>query len=333
MLGKKPLRYAMIGSGSWATALVKLIMNHQDRIAWFIRDQKNIDRVMKNHRNKVYLSSVILEPERLIMSTNLDEIVSWGDVLIFCIPSAFFMEVMNRLTVSLDNKFIISAIKGFVGENQTIAEYFHTQHNIPYERIGVVSGPCHAEEVGMERLSYLTFTSKLEENARALCDAFECSYIRTIPGTDIYGVEYAAALKNIYAIACGIAHGLGYGDNFTAVLATNSFREIKHFLEITHPDKNRDIDTSPYLGDLLVTAYSQFSRNRTFGSMIGKGYPVQSAQIEMNMVAEGYYACKCIHNIKSKYDVDMPIADAVYEILYENKYPDYIFKRLSEKLY
>lgn len=333
LLHKPNLKYSMIGSGSWATALVKLLLNHQEKIAWFIRDQKNIDRVMKNHRNKVYLSSVMLEPERLKMSTDLDEIVSWGDVLIFCIPSAYFIEVMGRLNVSLENKFIVSAIKGFVGENQTVAEYFHTVHNVPYERIGVVSGPCHAEEVGMERLSYLTFTSKFEENARFLCDAFECPYIKTIPGTDIYGVEFAAALKNIYAIAAGIAHGLGYGDNFTAVLMSSSFREMKRFLEVTHPDKSRDIDTSPYLGDLLVTAYSQFSRNRTFGSMIGKGYPVQSAQIEMNMVAEGYYACRCIHDINAKYGVDMPIAEAVYEILYENKYPDYVFRRLTEKLY
>ncbi len=333
ILQKSNLKYAMIGSGSWATALVKLLLNHQDEIAWFIRDQKNIDRVMKNHRNKFYLSSVLLEPERLYMSTNLDEIVSWADVLIFCIPSAYFMEVMNRLTVSLDNKFVVSAIKGFVGDNMTIAEYFHNVHNIPFDRIGVVSGPCHAEEVGMERLSYLTFTSKYIDNARFLCDAFECNYIHATPGTDIYGVEYAAALKNIYAIAAGISHGLGYGDNFTSVLMTSSFKEIVRFLDTTHPDPNRTVNTSPYLGDLLVTGYSQFSRNRTFGNMIGKGYDVQSAQMEMNMVAEGYYASKCIYEINKKYRIDMPIAEAVYEILYENKYPDYVIKRLTNKLY
>ena len=333
ILQKPNLRFSMIGSGSWATALVKLLLNHQQEIAWFIRDQKNIDRVMKNHRNKVYLSSVMLEPERLHMSTNLDEIVNWGDVLIFCIPSAYFIQVMERLTVSLDNKFIVSAIKGFVGDNQTIAEYFHQNHNIPFERIGIVSGPCHAEEVGMERLSYLTFSSKFADNANFLANMFECPYVKTFAKTDIYGVEYAAALKNIYAIAAGISHGLGYGDNFTAVLMTSSLREIKRFLDATHPDANREIATSPYLGDLLVTAYSQFSRNRTFGSMIGKGYSVQSAQIEMNMVAEGYYASKCIHEINKKYEIDMPIADAVYEILHENRYPDFIIRRLTEKLY
>lgn len=333
ILQKPNLKYAMIGSGSWATALVKLLLNHQNKIAWFIRDQKNIDRVMKNHRNKVYLSSVLLEPDRLFMSTDINEIVEWGDVLIFCIPSAYFMGVMQNLKISLKDKFVVSAIKGFVGNNQTIAEYFHSNHQLPFDQIGVVSGPCHAEEVGMERLSYLTFTSKYIEDANALSSTFECPYIHTNIGTDIYGVEYAAALKNIYAIAAGICHGLGYGDNFTSVLITSSFNEIVRFLEVSHPDSKRDVITSPYLGDLLVTAYSQFSRNRTFGSMIGKGYPVQSAQIEMNMVAEGYYACKCIHEINKKFKVDMPIAEAVYEILYEDKYPALIVKRLTEKLY
>ena len=332
ILEKRNLKFAMVGSGSWATALVKLLMNHQEKISWFIRDQKNIDRVMIILRNKVYLSSVILEPDRLFMSTDINAVVSTADVLIFCIPSAYFLGVMDRLTVSLDNKFVVSAIKGFVGD-RTIAEYFNQIHGIPYDRIGIVSGPCHAEEVGMERLSYLTFTSKYVANAKALCDFFECDYVKTMPGTDIYGVEYAAALKNIYAIAAGIAHGLGFGDNFLSVLMTSSFKELTEFLNASHPDKKRNVLTSPYLGDLLVTGYSQFSRNRTFGSMIGKGYSVKNAQVEMNMVAEGYYASAAIYRINGKYRVEMPIAEAVYEILHEEKYPAYVFKRLSEKLY
>lgn len=332
ILGKRNLKFAMVGSGSWATALVKLLMNHQEKISWFIRDQKNIDRVMKNHRNKVYLSSVILEPDRLFMSTDINAVVDSADVLVFCIPSAYFLGVMEKLTVSLDSKFIISAIKGFV-EERTIAEYFNQVHHIPYDRIGVVSGPCHAEEVGMERLSYLTFTSKYIATAKTLCDFFECDYVRTMPGTDIYGVEYAAALKNIYAIAAGIAHGLGYGDNFLSVLMTSSFKEMTEFLNASHPDKKRNVLTSPYLGDLLVTGYSQFSRNRTFGSMIGKGYSVRNAQVEMNMVAEGYYASAAINLINKKYRVEMPIAEAVYDILYEERYPAYVIKRLSDKLY
>ena len=332
ILEKRNLKFAMVGSGSWATALVKLLMNHQKKIGWFIRDQKNIDRVMKNRRNKVYLSSVILEPDRLHMSTDINEIVQEADVLVFCIPSAYFLGVMDRLTVSLDGKFIVSAIKGFAGD-RTIAEYFNQVHGIPYDRIGVVSGPCHAEEVGMERLSYLTFTSKHISSAKALCDFFECDYVKAMPGTDIYGVEYSAALKNIYAIAAGIAHGLGYGDNFLSVLITSSFKEMTDFLNASHPVKKRNVLSSPYLGDLLVTGYSQFSRNRTFGSMIGKGYSVKNAQVEMNMVAEGYYASDAINRINKRFGVDMPIAEAVHDILYEDRYPAYVMKRLSDKLY
>jgi len=217
--------------------------------------------------------------------------------------------------------------------NLTIAEYFHKEYDVPFDRIGIISGPCHAEEVSMERLSYLTLTSKHIEVARALCEVFACRYIKTTPSTDIYGVEYAAALKNIYAIAAGICHGLGYGDNFMAVLMTNAFHELALFLNATHPDEKRVVKSAAYLGDLLVTGYSQFSRNRTFGNMIGKGYSVKSAQVEMSMVAEGYYASKCIHEINKEYRIDMPIADAVYRILYEERYPPFVIKQLTEELF
>ena len=328
------LRYAMIGSGSWATALIKLLLNRQQSIGWYLRDEKKIEEVKKTAHNPFYLQSVHLDPDRLNMSTDINEIVSNADVLVFCTPSAYFMKVMSNLKVSLENKFIISAIKGFVDENNlTIAEYFHQFHNVPFDRIGIISGPCHAEEVSMERLSYLTLTSKHAEIARALCDVFACDYIKTTPGTDIYGVEYSAALKNIYAIAAGICHGLGYGDNFMAVLMTNAYHEIAEFLNATHPDKDRVLTTSAYLGDLLVTGYSQFSRNRTFGNMIGKGYSVKSAQVEMTMVAEGYYASKCIHEINKEYRIDMPIAEAVYLILYEERYPPFVIKQLTEELF
>lgn len=331
---RKNLRYAMVGSGSWATALIKLLLNHQESIGWYLRDEKKIERIRKTAHNPSYLQSVNLDPDRLNMSTDINEVVENADVILFCTPSAYFMKTMSNLTVSLENKFIISAIKGFVDEkNLTIAEYFHKFHNLPFDRIGVISGPCHAEEVSMERLSYLTLTSKHIEVARALCDVFACDYIKTMPGTDIYGVEYSAALKNIYAIAAGICHGLGYGDNFMAVLMTNAYHEIAEFLNATHPDKDRVLTTSAYLGDLLVTGYSQFSRNRTFGSMLGKGYSVISAQMEMNMVAEGYYASKCINEINKEYRIDMPIAEAVYKILYEQRYPAYVIKQLTDKLY
>lgn len=331
---REGLRYAMIGSGSWATALIKLLLNHQPKISWYLRDERKIEQILKSSHNPSYLQSVYLDPSRLEMSSDLNEVVKNADVILVATPSAYFMDIFSKLEVSLNDKFVISAIKGFVDEkNLTIAEYFNQYHNVPFDRIGVIGGPCHAEEVSMERLSYLTLTSKYIEVASALCKIFACDYIKTTPGTDIYGVEYSAALKNVYAVAAGICHGLGYGDNFMAVLMTNAYHEIVKFLNATHPDKDRNLSSSAYLGDLLVTAYSKFSRNRTFGGMIGKGYSVISAQIEMNMVAEGYYTSRCINEINKHYMIDMPIADAVYMILYRQKYPAYIMKQLENKLY
>jgi len=327
------LRYAMIGSGSWATALAKLLVTNKGKISWYVRDDEMIDHIKKTSHNPYYLTTVQFDPERIMLSSDINEVIDSADVLIFCIPSVYFLEEVAKIKRSLDDKFVVSAIKGMVpDDNITIAEYFNQTHNIPYSRIGVISGPCHAEEVAMERLSYLTLSSKYIEVARSLGDVFACSYIKTVPGTDIYGVEYAAVLKNIYAVAAGICHALSYGDNFMAVLITSSFHEMRNFLLASHPDTTRKTSKSAYLGDLLVTCYSQFSRNRTFGSMIGKGYSVQSAQMEMNMVAEGYYGTKCIYEINKKIGVDMPIAEAMYKILYEDKYPAYIIKHLTEKL-
>ncbi|PKP00225.1 MAG: glycerol-3-phosphate dehydrogenase [Bacteroidetes bacterium HGW-Bacteroidetes-8] len=327
------LRYAMIGSGSWATALAKLILNNQESISWYVRDDEMIDQINRTQHNPYYLPAVKFDPKRVRMSSDINEIISESDVLVFCVPSAYFLKEAESINLSLEDKFIISAIKGIIpGDNITIAEYFNQKFEIPFSRIGVVSGPCHAEEVAMEKLSYLTLSSKHIEVARSICDIFSCEYIKTVPGTDIYGVEYAAVLKNIYAVAAGVCHSLSYGDNFMAVLITSSFHEMRDFLHASHPDPKRKTSTSAYLGDLLVTCYSQFSRNRTFGSMIGKGYSVQSAQVEMNMVAEGYYGTKCIFEINKKYGVHMPIAEAMYRILYEDKYPAYIIKQLSENL-
>ena len=330
---RENLRYAIIGNGTWATALAKLLLNNQERISWYVRDEECIDQIMASGRNPFYLSSVKFDAERLFVSSDINEVIDSADVLLFCIPSAYFPASAAKIDRSLKDKFIISAIKGMIPEdNLTIAEFFNIRFNVPFDRIGIVSGPSHAEEVAMERLSYLTLSSKHIEVARSLCDVFSYSYVKAVPGTDIYGVEYAAVLKNIYAVAAGICHALSYGDNFMAVLITNSFHEMRDFLHATHPDANRQTSTSAYLGDLLVTCYSQFSRNRTFGSMIGKGYSVQSVQMEMNMVAEGYYGTKCIYEINKKYGVHMPIADAVYKILYEQKYPAYVIKQLTESL-
>ena len=245
--------------------------------------------------------------------------VSESDILIFAIPSAYFLKEVGRITASYEGKLLISAVKGFVGDRYlTIAEYFHHDHGVPFDRIGVISGPCHAEEVGMQRLSYITLSSKYIEVAEYLCGFFRNHYVNTIACTDIYGVEYAAALKNVYAIAAGICYGCGYGDNFMAVLIASCFREMKEFINVTNPDTRRNTSMSAYLGDLLVTCNSPFSRNRNFGRMLGKGYSVRTAILEMNQVAEGYYATKAIHEINRKFQVSMPIADTVYSVLYGN---------------
>lgn len=316
------LKYAVIGGGSWATALVKVLTSTQDEMYWYMRDEKSIDYIKHFKYNRKYLKTVHLDTDKIHFSSNINEIIKSADILVFCIPSAFLIDQIRNIKVSLEGKYIVSAIKGFVSkDNLTVAEYFHKFFDISYDHIIILSGPTHSEEVAMENLSYITFSSKYEEIAQMVAGGFECYYIKTIICTDIYGVEYAAAMKNIYAIAVGICHSLRFGDNFIAVLITGAFNEIRNFLDVAHPDSNRLITTSAYLGDLLVTCYSQFSRNRTFGGMIGNGYTVISARMEMNMVAEGYYATRSLYEISKSINIELPIVNAVYRILYEDANP------------
>jgi glycerol-3-phosphate dehydrogenase (NAD(P)+) len=324
---------AVIGGGSWATALVKILCNNSKNIGWWVRNNETSDYINKYHHNPNYLSSVEFDIKKLSVSSDLKEVISKSDVIIMAIPSAFLKQSLAGITKEdLKNKKIFSAIKGIVPEhNLIIAEFFNQIYEVPMENIGVITGPSHAEEVAMEKLSYLTIASKNNESAKLLASKLACRYIKTTTSDDIYGTEYSAVLKNVIAICAGICHGLGYGDNFLAVLIANGIQEIKRFVDAVHPI-TRDIKDSAYLGDLLVTAYSQFSRNRTFGGMIGKGYSVKSAQMEMNMVAEGYYGVKCVYEINKKYKVNMPITDAVYHILYEKTPSTIEIKALSDKL-
>ena len=322
----------IIGSGSWATAIAKMILNHSDKLNWYFREQDHINRFRKLGHNPNYLTSVDLDTNKIYFSTDINEVVEKSDVLIFAIPSAFLKEALTPLTASLKEKFVVSAIKGLVpDENLIIGTFFHQHYHVPVESIAVISGPCHAEEVALERLSYLTIACQDMERAQKFASKLDCPYIKTKVIDDIYGTEYAAVLKNVMAIAAGICHGLGYGDNFQAVLISNGIQEIKRFVDTIHPI-TRDIKSSAYLGDLLVTAYSQFSRNRTFGNMLGKGYSVKSAQLEMLMIAEGYYAVKSIVDINRQYNVNMPITDAVYNIIYEKISPSIEIKLLTEHL-
>lgn len=330
--GEKP-GVAVIGSGSWATAIIKMLLNNVDNVNWYIRNPDTIEYIRKWGHNPKYLSSVELDMEKLTLYSNIDEAVRNSSILIFVTPSAFLKDTVREMKEKLSDKFIVSAIKGIVPEeNITIAEFFNQFYNVPFDSIGIITGPCHAEEVALERLSYLTIASKSIKKAGEIASLLDCHYIKTITSKDIYGTEYAAVLKNIFAIAAGICHGLGYGDNFQAVLISNAIQEIKRFLDKTYKNK-RKINSSAYLGDLLVTAYSQFSRNRTFGTMIGKGYSVKSAQLEMNMIAEGYYSASCIKQINEKYKVKMPITDAVYNILYEKISPKIEIKLLADSFH
>tara|TARA_B110000503_G_scaffold69835_1_gene108780 strand:- start:5945 stop:6943 length:999 start_codon:yes stop_codon:yes gene_type:complete len=325
-------KIAVLGGGSWATAIVKMLLENLDTVGWYMRSESSIAHIKKNNHNPKYLRAADVYADQLDFSSDINSIVEGYDVLIFAIPSAFLMSELAKLNVPLKDKIIFSAIKGIVPETGLIVgEHFHEEHNVPLDNIGVITGPCHAEEVAMERLSYLTIASQNEENAELMSFCLKSWYIKTKISDDIIGTEYAAMLKNIYAVAAGIAHGLGYGDNFQSVLMSNAIREMKRFIKKVHKMK-RNINNSAYLGDLLVTGYSVFSRNRQFGNMIGKGYTVKSAQMEMSMVAEGYYATKSAFKIKEENGAITPIITTVYNVLYDNKDAKKEFKKLTDKL-
>jgi len=325
----------MIGGGSWATAIIKMLSDNTQpkEIFWWMRNTEAISHLQNYKHNPNYLSSVEIRIPSENISNDLGRIIETADYIVLNVPAAFLKETLIGITADqLKGKKFVSAIKGVVpDENLIIGEFLHQKYNIPLSDIVVITGPCHAEEVALEKLSYLTLASVDVKMAAALSEILRTRYIKTNISDDIFGTEYAAVLKNIYAVASGICHGVGYGDNFQAVLISNAIREIKRFVDAVHPI-NRDIMESAYLGDLLVTAYSQFSRNRTFGNMIGKGYTVKSAQLEMNMIAEGYFAVKCIYYVNKKYKVDMPICRAVYKILYEKKSPNAEMALLTEQL-
>lgn len=325
-------KFAVVGGGSWATAIAKMLCVNLPEICWYMRSEAAVENIKTFKHNLNYLTGVEFDNNKLKLTTDINQAVAYADYIIFAIPSAFLGAELQKLTHSLKDKIIFSAIKGIVPETSLIVgEHFNKTYDIPFENIGVITGPCHAEEVALERLSYLTIACGDAAKARIVAKCLSGNYIKAKITDDIIGTEYAAMLKNIYAIAAGMAHGLGYGDNFQSVLMSNSIREMKKFIRKVHKMK-RNINNSAYLGDLLVTGYSVFSRNRMFGNMIGKGYTVKSAQMEMSMVAEGYYATKSAWKLNQEYKADTPIIDAVYEILYEGKEAKKVFKKLTDKL-
>ncbi|MCU0441441.1 MAG: NAD(P)H-dependent glycerol-3-phosphate dehydrogenase [Bacteroidia bacterium] len=334
-------KIAVLGGGSWGTALTKIVSEHKrnhpeaiESLFWWVRDEETASYIRTQKHNPRYISSVEIHPELVKVTSNIQDAVLHADLIVLAIPSAFLKEALSPLNATaLQGKWIVSAIKGLLPHSkQIVADYLMSDFDIPHERMMVISGPCHAEEVAAEKLSYLTIASLTEQAAVAFAAMLQCRFIKTIISNDITGTEYGAVLKNIYAVASGICHGIGYGDNFQAVLISNSIREMEAFLYKVHAHP-REINHSAYLGDLLVTAYSQHSRNRTFGNMLGKGYSVKSAQLEMNMVAEGFYATKSMYELnQEQLHVDMPIAEAVYNIIYKGEPVKKAIQQLCEKL-
>ena len=328
------MKFAVLGGGSWATALIKMLTENLDTVCWYMRNEQAIAHIRKERHNPNYLSAVELKTSAITLTSDINHAVRDNDFLIFVIPSAFLESELSQLEVPLRDKVIFSAIKGIVPETGLIVgEHFQKHYGVPFKNIGVITGPCHAEEVALERLSYLTLACANGEKAMLLAKHLSSHFIKTKISDDIIGTEYAAVLKNIYAIAAGMANGLGYGDNFQSVLMSNAIREMKRFIDKVYKMK-RNINNSAYLGDLLVTGYSSFSRNRMLGNMIGKGYSVKSALLEMNMVAEGYYATKSAYELTQNKDSkgSTPIIQAVYAILYEKKNAKKTMRKLTDKL-
>jgi glycerol-3-phosphate dehydrogenase (NAD(P)+) len=325
-------KIGIMGGGSWATAIAKMALNNEDTINWYIRRDDHIAGFKRLGHNPAYLTSVQFDVNRINFFSDINDVVAASDVLVFVTPSPYLKSHLRKLHGKLRNKFVVSAIKGVVPEdNILISDYFRKHYGVQPEDMAVIAGPCHAEEIALERISYLTIGCIDREKALRFGSKLACSYVKTCVSDDVVGIEYSSVLKNVYAIAAGICNGLKYGDNFQAVLMSNAAVEMENFINHINP-RERNISESVYMGDLLVTGYSQFSRNRVFGTMVGKGYSVKAAQLEMEMVAEGYYGTKCMKEINRKQHVNMPILDAMYNILYERISPSIEIKLLTDSM-
>ena len=324
-------KVAIIGGGSWATAMAKIVLHHEAQINWYMRRDDRIEEFIRLGHNPAYLTGLHFDVSRINFSSDLNKIVQESDTLILVTPSPYLKSHLKKLKTSIREKLIAIAIKGLVpDDNITISQYFQQAFNVPEDNITTIGGPSHAEEVAMDRLCYLTVGCHNLDNAKTVAELLTNKYVKTSVSTDIEGIEYSSVLKNVYAIAAGICNGLKYGDNFHAVLVTNAVQEMDRFLQSVEKRDDRKVTNTAYLGDLLVTMYSNFSRNRTFGTMIGRGYSVKTAQLEMEMIAEGYYGTYCMKQINKRFHVNMPILDAMYNILYERISPSVEIKILSD---
>ena len=322
----------MIGYGSWATVLTYTLISNGQKIWWHIRNQEVLESIQTEGRNAKYLNDIEFDKDLINATDDINEVVRNADIIVVAAPSAYLKDFLKDLTEPLDGKFILSATKGIIPDDyKTITEFFRDTYNLSYDHLGLISGPSHAEEVSRNRLSYLTVASTDEDNGKTIGSRFSTSNIQIRYSKDIYGIEYAGILKNIYALAGGLAVGLGYGDNFRAVLTAASAQEMTRFINESFPF-DRNTMESAYLGDLLVTSYSSFSRNRRLGQLIGHGCTVKSALNEMTMIAEGYFAAECMKHINERHNVHMPIADMVYDVLYKRANPRRRMKELTTQL-
>lgn len=331
-------RVGLLGNGSWATAIAKILTDNHFQINWLFRKEEDIQFLKKYKHPPRYLTSVRFDLRKISCTTNIQQVINSSDWIIICMPSAFLKNTLEPLSKdSFENKYIVSGVKGMVSTyNLLLNDYLHRVFNFPMENYFSITGPCHAEEVAAEKLSYITISGIHSEDSALIAKRFTTDYLKTIVNDDIWGAQYAAVLKNVYAIGAGIAHGSGYGDNFLAVYVANCASELAHFTKTIselqhHPYPERNAFASAYLGDLLVTCYSQYSRNRTFGAMIGKGYSVNSAKLEMNMIAEGYDASKCIFQVNKSLKIPTPIAEMIYQILWNNVPPSSAFNKLKRR--
>ena len=325
-------KVAILGSGSWATALAKIMLYSEQRINWFIRRQEAIDEFISTGKNPGYLSQSRFDVDRIQFSSDINEVIMHSEILVIAIPSPYVKSVLTKIRRSLKRKIVVSAVKGMIpDENMTITDYIHIRFEVPDQNIAVIAGPCHAEEIALERLSYLTIGSQNPDTATLVSSLFSAPSVHTVTSDDVLGLEYSSVMKNIYSIASGMCHSLRYGDNFQAVLISNAVQEIQRFVSACNGMPS-NIDASGYLGDVLVTCYSKFSRNRQFGQMVGMGYSVKAAQMEMQMIAEGYYGTRCIHDANQAVQVSLPIVDAMYDILYCRMSPTLVIQELTQKL-
>ncbi len=325
---------AVIGGGSWGTALVKIFLENTEKLNWFIRDSDLIKNIQLKKRNTKYLRHVQLNIKKITLYSEIEKIIDNSDLLVIATPSPFIHKTFKDFKEKLKGKYIISASKGVIPISQlVISEHFNKEFNVPYEKIGIISGPCHAEEVAQEKLSYLTVGTNTMNLGKFVSEKLSTNYIKTSFSDDLIGIEYSATIKNVYSLLVGICHGLGYGDNFLSVLISHCAKELRLFITTIKNKTNRDLNHSAYFGDLLVTTYSTFSRNRTFGNMLGKGYSVKSAMSEMSMIVEGYYAAKNAYEIAKKLNIECIYINATYTILYELANPKKTIMDLANKLY